>query len=196
MMMVHIIHIFAHLFLFDLGTIHAALLAGTLLHGVLFLLAVATTHAFRGRALGPKGRPRTKVLASLAPLDFESLQFQGHPVGDIASRAHALVLTRDNVGRTPGSTAGSTSGVFALLFGIGLFVGADKGCRHAKLSTHDAALLAAWRGTTVAVSSSAALDQKVGKVDEAMKVGKNDVLVGIRVTVSKMIRSTRREKTV
>lgn len=133
------VQVFAGLFLF-----HAlAALAGIFLHGVLFLLAVTTAHTLGGRSLGPKSCPRTKVLASLAPLDFESIDFEGDPHGDIASRANTLVLTRNDVGGTTRSVRHGTFLATRSRLATGLLVGADKGGRDAELSTHDTTLLAA-----------------------------------------------------
>ena len=165
-------HFFARLFLFDaLST-----LASILLHGVLFLLTVTTAHTFRGGTLGSKGSPWTKVLATLAPLDFETIHLQGYPNGNIACCADTLILTRDNMGRATTSSTTPRGGVIAwALVDVGLLVGANIGCRYTKLSAHNATFLTAW-GRTVAISSaSPAFCQKIWKVYETVKVRKSNI---------------------
>jgi hypothetical protein len=70
---------------------HAALFFFFFLQGILLALALPAPKAFRGKTLVTKSRPRTKVLAALAPLDFESTR-DDNPNVDVAQSAETLVL--------------------------------------------------------------------------------------------------------
>ena len=113
-----------------------------LLNGILFALTVAATNAFSSESLISKGSPWTEVLATLAPLDFQTT-LDKDPYGYVASRTQTLVLARNHV-----------TGIFIVGYGcnvlFALFLRATKddiaiGSRcgaHAMLATHDARSLA------------------------------------------------------
>ena len=66
-----------------------------LLKSVFLPLTLTTAKAFGGQALVPKRGPRSKVFASLAPLDLESV-LAHHPNIHVAERAQTLVLGRND----------------------------------------------------------------------------------------------------
>jgi hypothetical protein len=70
---------------------HAALFLFFFLQGVLLALALAAPKAFRGKTLVTKSRPRAKVLAAFAPLDFKSTR-DDNPNVDVAQSTKTLVL--------------------------------------------------------------------------------------------------------
>ena len=134
---------------------------------VLGLLAGTATNAFRRQPLLAKGRPGTKVFASLAPLDFQPLLVHGRwfhdPYRYVANGTNPLVLTWNNVHR---------------LLLIPLAIEAV-GRTDPHLAAHDTRLFTRvplFRGTTTR--------QVVRKVDEGAKVRQLDVLRCLGVLVS------------
>jgi len=76
----------------------------TVFHHQLFLSSIflslpfPTAHTFRGVSFIPKGSPRFKILAPLAPFNLE-FGLANDPNSDITRRAQALVLSWDYVQR-------------------------------------------------------------------------------------------------
>lgn len=128
-----------------------------LLQGILFLLTFPTFGAFGGRSLVPKGRPRPKVLATLAPLDFGLAIVQ--PDGHVTGGTKSLVLAWNNVVRFHACAA---------------LEGRSRGVSF--LSAHDAVFFAI---CALVTGSTAPGFQIVGIVDDSMKLGKFHVLGGI-----------------
>ena len=69
-----------------------------LLNRILFSLPVAAANAFGGQALVSESSPGTEILATFAPLYFQSIGYN-HPDSGVTGSTQALVLTRDDVGR-------------------------------------------------------------------------------------------------
>lgn len=154
-------------------------------------MAGAATETLGGEAFVPKGGPRAKVFAALAPLDLE-VGFVKDPHGNIAGRAEPLVLAWDNV-----------MGVFRIrvvlavvwwindvlrLFGSTEGAGAEtrgRGGTDSELPAHDAVTLAIVGivGSRSIVAVRAGLVQVVGVVHKTMKVRDRGVLDLVNLTV-------------
>ena len=66
-----------------------------LLKRILFTLSLTASQALGGQSLVTKGRPRSEVLAALAPLDFQT-SLTNDPYVHIAGCTEALVLRWNN----------------------------------------------------------------------------------------------------
>jgi hypothetical protein len=152
-----------------------------LLQGVLFSLTFATTDTLGSRALVSKGRPRTEVLAALAPFDFESI-VHNDPNSNITCGTEALVLSGDNV-----------SAVWIFLHvpdggGIVLFTTAahQTGSRaNSQLATHDTVLLAICSRGRIRPRGGSRLGEIVGEIYQAMEIRESGIfgLFGFTVNV-------------
>jgi hypothetical protein len=140
---------------------------------ILLLLAVPTSHTFCRQTLFAKGGPRSKVLAALAPLDFQFFPTNGSndPDCNIASRADSLILSRDNL---------HGAQVLAVVHSRRSANGSTRNTRgggaKAEFAAHDAVPLAFGCHIASVVHSGTALGNVVGVVDEQMKVGKLDIV--------------------
>jgi hypothetical protein len=144
-----------------------------LLPQILLLLAVPTTHTLGCQTLFAKGSPWSKVLAALAPLDFQFFLAHGDndPDCNIAGRADSLILTRDNVHGVK-----VVAVVHSRRSAVGLTRNTRGGGAKAEFSAHDAVLLAFGCRVASLVHGGTALGNVVGVVDEQVKVGKLDIV--------------------
>jgi hypothetical protein len=144
-----------------------------LLPQILLLLAVPTTHTLGRQTLFAKGSPWAKVLAALAPLDFQAFLTHGDndPDGNIAGRADSLILTRDNIHGVI---------VIAVVHSRRSTIDPNRSTRrggaNAEFPAHDAVLLAFGCRIASLVHGGTPLCDVVGVVDEQVEVGKLDIV--------------------
>ena len=137
---------------------------------VLFLLTGTTADALGGHTLDPKGGPRTKILASFAPFDFQDLLVGGgtgfnHPDCHVTDSANTLVLAGDNVERIRVAAAAVVPPA------------ADTAGRtDPHLAAHDTGLFATVEIGVVVAGAAGTASSKFGKVDETRKFGELDIL--------------------
>ena len=139
------------------------------MQGILFLLAFPAFGALGGRSLVPKGSPRTKVFAALAPLDFQISVASHDPDGNVTGGAESLVLAWDNVVRF-------------VIFRLAVTL-QTRGRTVAFFAAHDTVLLAIGSALGGFGSDTTTTFQVVGIVDNSMKLGKFRILGGVGWTV-------------
>ena len=149
-----------HVIIVELGR----LFEFVLLCCVLFPLSVAATAAFGGRTLVSKCRPWSKILASLAPFNLDSIGRHDDPHSHITRRTEPLVLTRNDVSRTIVGRGGGRGH-------LGAMASTRQAGRRAQsqLPTHDTILLAVQTLTTTIGSTGS--DEIVREVHQAVEIG-------------------------
>jgi hypothetical protein len=155
-----------------------------LLQEILFLLTVPAPNTLGCQTLFTKGRPRSKVLAALAPLDFQAFLAHDHdyPNGNITSGTDTLVLTGDNV--HTGIVTVAFVGSSGCLFTIGRPASETGGRANTEFATHDAVLVA-FRGRVASL-----VDGTI--VHEQVKLGKLHVLRLVTFTADLLIKMKNR----
>lgn len=144
--------------------------------GILGPLTVSTAGTLGGQTLVAKGGPRTKVFASLAPLDFQiffgvlRLVHGGihDPHRDIARGTDPLILPRDNVHRGIGRRRGCVAPIDAI----------GRRGTNPQQSAHDAvALTIGRRARSFPRSPGLSARQMFGEIHELRKIRQLQIVI-------------------